>query len=98
MGGYHHCVVGRSSLRLGARIAGIGDGLKGDNQKMKRLGLIILPLLLFAMTAAMVFADDDDQEDKGKKAPEVPYALIYPAVAVAGYGLFRVVQARSHKP
>lgn len=57
---------------------------------MKKFYSILAVLLLFAMSATVVLADDDDQEGKGGRAPEVPIALLYPVIGVLGFGLYRV--------
>ncbi|MCL4535481.1 MAG: hypothetical protein M1370_10030 [Bacteroidetes bacterium] len=50
----------------------------------------ILALLIFASSVSVVWAGDDDEEGRGRKAPEVPLALVYPAAGLVGYGLYRV--------
>ncbi|MDA8186738.1 MAG: hypothetical protein M0T85_01165 [Dehalococcoidales bacterium] len=61
---------------------------------MKRIAILLLALLLFAMSAAIVSADDEDQNGGSHKAPEVPLALIYPAVGMVGYGVYRLVHIK----
>lgn len=62
---------------------------------MKRFYLVLVALMLFAMSATVALADDGDQREKGGKAPEVPIALIYPAVGIIGFGLYRVFHRNS---
>ena len=64
---------------------------------MQRVAGFLLPILLFAATAFVVYADQDDKEKQGGTAPEVPFALVYPAIALAGYGVFRVTTAMRNK-
>jgi len=56
---------------------------------------LFLAMLIFTLTAIAVFADENQQKHKGDDAPEVPFALIYPAVALAGYGAYRLYRRRS---
>ena len=46
-------------------------------------------LLALAVTVTVVMADDNDEQRRGNNAPEVPFALLYPATAMVGYGLYR---------
>lgn len=64
---------------------------------MKRvIGPFVIAGLLFATTAFTVFADKNNQNNNGDDAPEVPYALVYPVAALAGYGVYRIAQRRSN--
>lgn len=56
---------------------------------------LFFALLIFTLTAFAVFADENQQKQKGDDAPEVPFALVYPAVALAGYGAYRLYRRRS---
>ncbi|MCL5960250.1 MAG: hypothetical protein M1358_13220 [Chloroflexi bacterium] len=61
---------------------------------MRRLAVVLFVLLLFSLSIGTAWADDRDEWDRGRKAPEVPFALVYPATALAGYGLYRFGQSR----
>lgn len=56
---------------------------------MKKMFSVSLALLLLVASTTTVLAKEKDQKDKGKNAPEVPFALLYPAAGLASYGIFR---------
>ena len=44
---------------------------------------LVLGALLLVLATPLAYAGDDDDKEKGGKAPEVPIALMLPAAAVA---------------
>ncbi len=59
---------------------------------MKKWLVVSVVSLILALSTSVVWADEGNQGDKGGRAPEVPIALIYPAIAIGTYGLFRLVR------
>lgn len=64
---------------------------------MKFLLPLFLAFALMIASATVALAKEKDKKDKGKHAPEVPAALLYPASALASYGLFRFTTSLNNK-
>ncbi len=64
---------------------------------MKRIIVLLFVLLMFVTLTAIVWANDDDEGERGGKAPEVPFALIYPVAGFAAYGAYRFIRPKLDK-
>ena len=62
---------------------------------MRRVAVLIAVLMMFALSASIAWADTDVQAEKAHRIPEVPIALIYPAIGIASYGIYRLVHRNS---
>jgi len=61
-----------------------------------RIASFAAGVLLLAITALPAYADNNDDKDKGGKAPEAPIALLIPAVGAGALGV-RAVVARHRR-
>ncbi len=49
---------------------------------MKYVYAILVALFILLASATVVWADERDQQARGRRVPEVPFALVYPGAAV----------------